>query len=261
MDYNPNIHHRRSIRLRGYDYSQSGLYFITICTKNRECLFGHIANGKMHLNDAGKMVERWYYEMGNKYPDKRCHEMVVMPNHFHCIIENIETNVVGDAHVGAPLRGRPIMDERGYFITDERGHPITNERGCPAMDERDHPTTNECGRPTTNQREHSILDECDANIDQQSGKYGMHNIKFGATIGDAMDWFKTMTTNEYIRGVKTLGWKPFDQKLWQRNYYEHIVRDEQSYQRIAIYIENNPDKWTDDKFYGTGLDVNAKQRL
>lgn len=58
-----------------------------------------------------------------------------------------------------------------------------------------------------------------------------------------------MTTNEYIRGVKTLGWQPFDGKLWQRNYYEHIIRNEKSYHTISQYIINNPAKWTDDKFY------------
>jgi putative transposase len=68
--YNPNIHHRRSIRLKGYDYSQVGLYFITICVQDRARLFGEISTGKMTLNDAGKMVERWYFELENKYPIK-----------------------------------------------------------------------------------------------------------------------------------------------------------------------------------------------
>jgi putative transposase len=101
MKYNPKIHHRRSIRLKGYDYSQAGLYFITICVKNWECLYGHISNGEMILNDAGKMVEKWYYELENKFPDIRCDEMIVMPNHFHCIIENVGT--VGQTCVSAPI--------------------------------------------------------------------------------------------------------------------------------------------------------------
>jgi hypothetical protein len=88
--YNPLIHNRKSIRLKGYDYSKAGLYFITICCQDMTCLFGEIINGEMILNDAGKMVETWYNELENKYPDKRCHEMVVMPNHFHCIIENVD---------------------------------------------------------------------------------------------------------------------------------------------------------------------------
>ena len=216
MTYNPQFHHRRSIRLKGYDYSRAGLYFITICVQDRACLFGKIDNGNtvgetlrgfpsLILNDAGKMTERWYYELENKFPDKYCHEMIVMPNHFHCIIENapemgVHVATMG-AHVGAPLRGRPITNER----------PITNKR--------------------------------------PENPYGPENKKYNATIGAAMDWFKTMTTNEYIRGVKTLGWQPFNGKLWQRNYWEHIIRDEQSYHRISDYIINNPAKWSDDKFF------------
>ena len=129
------LHKRKNIRLQGYDYSHAGLYFLTIVVQNRLQLFGHIENGMMILNDAGQMIEKWYREIENKYPDKRCHELVVLPNHFHCIIENMETprneiktvanmlstdeNVMGstdahvsgitdanvtfrDAHVGAP---------------------------------------------------------------------------------------------------------------------------------------------------------------
>ena len=185
MTYNPDKHHRRSIRLKGYDYSQAGLYFITICIQNRACLFGKIENGVMILNDAGRMVEKWFYELGNKYPDKCCHEMVVMPNHFHCIIEN---KTLG-THVGVPPR-RPENDPKN--------------------------------------------------------QYGIDNKKYGATIGDAMDWFKNMTTNEYIRGVKKCGWQPFDGKLWQRNYWEHIIRNEMSYMKISDYILSNPIKWNND---------------
>jgi putative transposase len=63
-----------------------------------------------------------------------------------------------------------------------------------------------------------------------------------------IQWFKTMTTNEYIRNVKQKGWKPFNKKLWQRNNYEHIIRDEKSYQRIAEYIVNNSVNWQIDKY-------------
>jgi REP element-mobilizing transposase RayT len=63
------------------------------------------------------------------------------------------------------------------------------------------------------------------------------------------EWFKTMVTNEYIRGVKTLNWQPFNKKLWQRNYYEHIIRNDNSYQNISNYIINNPAKWQDDVLY------------
>ena len=145
--YNPNIHHRRSIRLKGYDYSRAGLYFVTICTQNREHLFGNIENGKMMLNDAGKMIKKWYDELENKFTDIKCGEMIIMPNHFHCIIENIGHNV----GAGADLRVCP--------------NNIPGEQTPPG--------------------EQSILGE-----------------HIGSPLHRVVQWFKTMTTNEYIRGVK-----------------------------------------------------------
>ena len=74
-----------------------------------------------------------------------------------------------------------------------------------------------------------------------------HHAEPGAHIGaplpEIVQWFKTMTTNEYIRGVKTMGWPPFPGKLWQRNYYEHIIRNEAELDRIRTYIANNPTQW------------------
>ncbi|MEN9911619.1 MAG: hypothetical protein RI956_63 [Pseudomonadota bacterium] len=90
MKYNPEIHHRQSLRLKGYDYSSCGLYFITICVQDRQCLFGHIENKTMVLNDAGSMIETWYFELTNKFQHLKCHEMIIMPNHFHCIIEIVD---------------------------------------------------------------------------------------------------------------------------------------------------------------------------
>lgn len=124
-DCNPGTHHRRSIRLKNYDYSQSGAYFVTICTKDRECLFGDIIGDRMVLNAAGEMLKIWLMETRNKFPQGEIDEFVVMPNHFHVIINIVQ-------------------------------------------------------------------------------------------------WFKTMTTNASISGVKLHGWQPFNGKLWQRNYYEHI---------------------------------------
>ncbi len=66
-------------------------------------------------------------------------------------------------------------------------------------------------------------------------------------LSQMIQWFKTMTTNEYIRGVKQLGWKPFNSRVWQRNYYEHIIRNETELDRITRYIESNPARWNDDK--------------
>ncbi len=86
MTYNPDIHHRRSIRLKGYDYSQAGAYFVSICTNNRECLFGEITEGKMVLNEAGQMVADSWEWLAKQYDHVSLDECVVMPNHLHGII-------------------------------------------------------------------------------------------------------------------------------------------------------------------------------
>ena len=87
MTYNPDIHHRRSIRLKGYDYSQAGLYFITICIQNRACLLGKIINGEMNLNEAGTMVKNEWFKLPKRFSNIKLHENIVMPNHFHAILE------------------------------------------------------------------------------------------------------------------------------------------------------------------------------
>jgi len=85
--YNPNIHHRKSLRLKGYDYTRPGLYFITICVQNRVCLFGEIHDGKMELNDAGQMVKSEWLKLPERFNNIKLHEYIVMPNHFHAILE------------------------------------------------------------------------------------------------------------------------------------------------------------------------------
>ena len=185
MKYDPEKHHRRSLRLKGYDYSGINAYFVTICTQNRECLFGNATKGNMRLNDAGAMVFRWWNELNRKFPAIKTDTAIVMPNHFHGII-NI---------VGATLCGRPTLD----------GHP---HRDAPTLD----------GRP--------------------------HRV--APTLGDIVGWFKTMTTNEYIRGVKQYKWRPFPGKLWQRNYYEHIIKNEKDKNAIREYILHNPFIWDED---------------
>ncbi len=110
MKYNPEIHHRRSIRLKEYDYSQAGLYFITICTQDSLHLFGKITNDAMVLNDAGMLIEKWWNELKNKFVNIELDEFIVMPNHFHGIIQIINTDPVP---VGADLRVCP----------DKRNHP------------------------------------------------------------------------------------------------------------------------------------------
>jgi putative transposase len=192
MKFDPRIHHRRSIRLKGYDYRQAGGYFVTMVTQGRDVLFGEVVNGEMVLNDAGEMIVRWWMELPNKFPNVNVDIFVVMPNHFHGIIFINDSVDVGD---------------------DLCVVPQGEHAGSPRQ----------IDSPRQNQQRQN------------------------APLSQMIQWFKTMTTNEYIRGVKNLGWKPFNGKVWQRDYYEHIIRNQSAADRIARYIESNPARWNEDK--------------
>ena len=86
MPYDPLKHHRHSIRLKGYDYSQAGAYFLTLLVKNRECLLGEIINGQFQPNDFGRVIETFWDELPRRYPEIELDAFVVMPNHVHGII-------------------------------------------------------------------------------------------------------------------------------------------------------------------------------
>ena len=184
MQCDRNIHHRRSIRLKEYDYSQNGAYFITICVQNKECLFGKIANGKMQLNDAGNIIQTIWDEIPEYYDGIETDTFQIMPNHIHGIII-----IVGAGPCACPIKsGQP----RGVAPTK-------------------------------------------------------------LSLFDVVHRFKTMTTKQYIDGVKFKNWQPFDHKLWQRNYFEHVIRNEQSLNKIREYILNNPYGWEKDELFVKNL--------
>ncbi|PIU48535.1 MAG: hypothetical protein COS94_01740, partial [Candidatus Hydrogenedentes bacterium CG07_land_8_20_14_0_80_42_17] len=116
-------HHRRSIRLKGYDYSQLGSYFITIVTQNRVILFGKIIDDEMVLNDAGKMIKKWYREIENKFSDIKCDEFICMPNHVHFILMNVGYEFPISAFVGADLCVCPCEGEH-------TGSPLRKSGEC-----------------------------------------------------------------------------------------------------------------------------------
>ena len=86
----PGFRCRQSMRLKGYDYTQSGMYFVTICVQNKLCLFGDIINDQMKCNDAGNMLWFWFYQIEHKFAGIKCDECIVMPNHIYFIVAMIE---------------------------------------------------------------------------------------------------------------------------------------------------------------------------
>ena len=187
-------------------------------------MFGNIADGEMILNDAGQMIETQWQELINRFTNIALHEFVVMPNHFHGILQIIPvgaTHVVGQNHDDKPEMGESEIGQR------RGGQP----QGI---------------APTGMGNKIGIYSNQQTNAVQSNQILSTGIVQ--KTVGDVLDAFKSITTVAYIRGIKIFGWEPCIAKLWQRNYHEHIIRDGQSYETIASYIVNNPATWNDDIF-------------
>jgi putative transposase len=173
MPFNPDIHHRRSIRLKDYDYAQNGAYFVTLCSWQRESLYGDIVDGKMRLNAVGQVVESLWRGLPDHFSGINLDEFVIMPNHFHGIIE-----IVGARYITPVLETAPIVGR------DE-------------------------SRPT---------------------------------IGEIVRGFKARCTH-IVKKIRNNPGCP----LWQRNYYERVIRHEAELATAREYIVNNPLKWELDR--------------
>lgn len=187
MKYNPEKHHRRSVRLQNYDYSQEGLYFITVCMKNHICLFGEINNGEMILNELGKIAETEWLKTAELRKNVILHEFVVMPNHFHAILE----------------------------IT----HKIETSRTVGAY----------CIRPENKCAENDMYNTFK---NEDVYKEGVCNTPLRRS--------PSQTVGAIVRGFKAAVSKQFNYSPWQRNFYEHILRNLNEYTNISNYIINNP---------------------
>jgi len=183
MKDNPNLHHRRSIRLKGYDYTQAGEYFLTLCTQERACLFGSIQDEVVKLSEFGEIVKEEWLRTALLRPDVELDDFVIMPNHLHGIL--------------ALCRGTSRRDEKSlvgaYGNTPQRG------KGIPFR--------------------------------SPSG-----------TVGAIIRGFKAASTKR-INGLRCTPGAP----VWQRNYYEHVVRSEKDLERIREYIRLNPTRWPQDE--------------
>jgi len=165
--FDPEKHHRCSIRLKGYDYSRQGAYSVTVCVQDRECLFGDMVDGEMRLNRFGEIVCRVWDGLPRHYPHVVLDAFIVMPNHVHAIMI-----LTDETSVGAGLKPAPT-------------------------------------------------------------RHGLPEI---------VRAFKTFSVRRINESRATSG-----QTVWQRNYYEHIIRDDAEMDRIRQYIETNPARWAEDR--------------
>lgn len=165
---------RRSIRLKDYDYSSAGAYFVTICVQNSLELYGAANNDGISLNAAGTMVEKEWLKLRERFPFLELDEFVVMPDHMHGIL-----CLLPDSSTLLPKKGQG----------EHKVRPYGTSRG---------------------------------------------------SVGRIIQAFKSRTTVAYLKGVKESGWIPFHGRLWQRGYYEHVIRNRQDLENVRNYIVSNP---------------------
>ena len=218
MAYNPRKHHRRSIRLKGYDYTAPGAYFVTICTHDHVCTFGEVVEGDMRLNAYGRVVDTYWSRIPRHFPHVTLDAWVVMPNHIHGII------VITDAPSPVDKRGRRIC----------RGEAILESTPVMRHDLEPQPSSNSTGYT-------GIASPLQS---QPTRPHGVPSGSLGAIVGN----FKSITNRRINRMRHTPGGR-----VWQRNYWDHIIRNDRAYQRIRQYIENNPALWEEDQLHPDAL--------
>lgn len=201
MKYDRQKHHRRSIHLKGYDYTQTGAYFLTLCTWQRECLFGKIVNGEMQLSLYGEAVKyNWYYL------NKRCSYVqldafTIMPDRVHGIIWLTDNDPTNTVDVGAGLEIASVWKTN---ISSEPAPTIYDNNGKSTFFKSTHPKRR--------------------------------------SLPEIIQGFKTSSATR-INQLRCMAGVP----VWQRNYYEHIIRNEEFLQKIRVYVINNPSFWQQDE--------------
>ncbi len=186
MTGQPKERQRRSLRLKGYDYSRAAAYFVTVCAHEKECLFGGIESGVMRLNEYGEIVASEWMKSAEVRSEIVCGEFVVMPNHLHGIV-----HIVG-AYGNTPMS----RDEKKMANSKDRAYCHTPLRS-----------------PSRN-------------------------------IGAMVRGFKG-AAGRRINEIRNTPGAP----VWERNYYEHVIRDDADYNRIAEYVTNNPLRWMEDTLH------------
>lgn len=219
MAYDPPIHHRKSIRLKNYDYSQTGAYFVTICAHNRTPYFGEVKDGVMYLNRLGQLAETVWQGLPEKFAQIQLGEFVVMPNHVHGIIvinSDQKKDMKGVMNQGAMNRAPTHSSSMSKTKQPERFV------GAKLIAPSPQPT-------------------CQTIISKPKNFVEAQLIV--PSLGQLIRHFKAKSTFLMHRLMNS------SIPIWQRNYYEHIIRSESSYEMIAEYIQTNPRRWMDDRYF------------
>ena len=194
---------RQSLRRPDHDYFSNGVYFVTVRTLDHAQLFGAITDNGVALNDAGRMVATEWRALDDRFYEVSIDMFVVMPDHFH-----------------------------GILIIRQAGREVDSTVDGGAGPEDDSIVDGGAGRrqaphPTVSQASDDVVKGDDRKL---------------VGLGRVIQAFKSITTLQYSHGVRTLGWTAFNGKVWQRDYYDRIVRDREELQSVRSYIARNPSK-------------------
>ena len=231
---------RKSIRLPGHDYSLPGAYFVTICIHDwKQKLLGGVVDGAMVENDYGNTVRQCWNDLPAHYPHIRLDEFIIMPNHVHGIIVIHDFVSVG-ARSSRPSRlSRPMGLPRPELARSSR--PMESETAGLS-------------------RANSVSDGPDGQgRDDRAPTNATHTGKPTVktpTLGNIVAYFKYQTTKQ-INAIRQNG----IEKIWQRNYYDHIIRDAKSHYWISQYIRNNPANWTTDSEHHLKNEIDIFDRM
>jgi putative transposase len=177
MPFDPDQHHRHSTRLLDYDYSQRGVYFVTICTARRRQILGEIENGESRVTNVGEIVQGAWSTLPTRFPFIELDAFVVMPNHLHAVLAIVAAGLAPPASREGTKEG-----EASLAPTAKRAKQVT--------------------------------------------------------LGQIVGAFKSLSAIEVNRRLRRTG-----AAVWQRGFYEHIVRGEGELQKMERYICENPLRW------------------
>ena len=241
---------RRPIRLKGYDYSQPGLYFVTICCHNNICRFGKIENNEMNLNEFGQIASNEWKKLPERYPNMVLDVFQIMPNHIHGIISlcnmpkedvvgatlAVAQNTTLETFVGATL----AVDQNNNVDAQNKNEDTETFVGATlAVDQNNNVSSLNHKAGASPAPTNTVM------IGNLAGASPANTTKH--TIPTIVGAYKSLVTNKCLEIFKSQG-KYMGQFL-QRNYHEHIIRNETSYHYIANYIINNPINWKNDRFF------------
>ncbi|MBN1286596.1 MAG: transposase [Anaerolineae bacterium] len=214
LRYDPDKHHRRSIRLKGYDYASPGAYYVTICTYQKECFLSTIIEDNVALSPCGELVQSTWKGLPKHYNHVQLDAFVIMPNHLHAVIVLIDESQPTSDRVGASVGAGFKPAHLGMDVEPAHNHN-------PGMGV---------------EPAHSQSPGVGAGLKPAPTK--RH------TLSEIVRAFKTSSARR-INALRNISGVP----VWQRNYYERIVRDEDELNRIRQYIGDNPARWAEDSYY------------